>query len=73
MASINITIPDPVLNRVLDAIAVTRGYNPNTDGTKALFAKNVLIRVIKDAVKEYEGRLASATAVTQADSDIQPT
>lgn len=39
MATVSITIPDPVLTRVLDAFAAAYGYNPATDGTKAAFAK----------------------------------
>lgn len=74
MASITITIPDAVLNRVLDAIAATRSYNPGTDGTKAQFAKAQLVAWIKGIVVDYEGNnaanTANASARTTAQTDI---
>jgi hypothetical protein len=62
VASITITIPDPVLNRVLDAIAAVNGYNAATDGTKAAFAKAHVIKHIKEQVALSETLAARATA-----------
>lgn len=67
MASITITIPDAVLTRVLDAIAARHGYDPLTDGTKAQFAKSVVIGWLKKEVVEHEANTAAASAAsTQA-------
>lgn len=74
MASITITIPDPVLTRVLDAIASVGGYNSARDGTKAQFAKAYLVSYLKGIVIDYEGNVAAKTASdsarTTANSDI---
>jgi hypothetical protein len=73
MANITITIPDAVVNRVLDAVASR--YNWTADlGTKAQFAKAVLIRLLKDSVKQYESNAviqqAQTTLNQQIDTDI---
>lgn len=74
MANITITIPDAVLQRVLDAVAATRNYNPATDGTKAQFARAVLIAWLKGIVVDHEGNVATnnaaASARTTANTDI---
>lgn len=74
MASITITIPDNVLTRVLDAIAARNGYNSATDGTKAAFAKAIVIKWVRREVIDYEansaGQTASTSTRTQSESDI---
>lgn len=74
MATITLTIPDPVLNRVLDAIASSKGYGPGSGQTKAQFARSVIAAYIKSIVVEYESRSAAdtafRTAASTADTDI---
>ena len=66
MATITLTIPDGVLTRVLDAIALRHGYDPLTDGTKAQFAKAVVLKWVKKEVVEQEaGTVAAAASATQ--------
>lgn len=77
MATITITIPNPILNRVIDAYAYQHGYQdeipsvdpgtrrdikiPNPE-TKNLFVRRMLVRHVKQAVRAYEGRLAEDAA-----------
>lgn len=74
MAQITITIPDPVAQRVLDAMAVRYGWTPESGFTKAQFAKKVLTDLLKESVRMHEGNLAAqeATNITNAavDADI---
>ena len=63
---LTITIPDAVAARIFDALAKRFLYNPATDGTKAQFAKAVLIRYIKDMVKATEREAIYQTAEQQA-------
>lgn len=74
MASINITIPDAVAPRVLDAMAARYGWTTESGMTKAQFAKDVIVRLLKETVKMHEGQLASsaatATSNQQVDSQI---
>lgn len=80
MASINITIPDPIAPRVLNGFAKYYGYSPTLENgdpnpeTKAQFAKRKLIEIIKAAVKRAEvedaTNAAATTAGTSADTDI---
>lgn len=62
MATLQITIPDAILARVLDAVAAANGYDPASGLTKAQFARNVLARLIKDMVKSQEATQALITA-----------
>ena len=74
MASITVTVPDPILNRVLDALAAKWNYNPAIDGTKAAFAKKSVANYLKATVKDYEATLAAeaarAAAQATAETDI---
>lgn len=74
MATITLTIPDAVIDRVRDAIAANNGYNAVVHGTKAQFAKTWIIRQIKNQVNGYEIRVAadtaSQTAGAAAESEI---
>jgi hypothetical protein len=76
MATISITVPDPVVQRVLDAVAATYGYDPDTDGTKAQFARAQVAAVVKNVVVSYEAQQAGESAWTAAKStaegDINP-
>lgn len=79
MATISITVPSGILNRVLDAVAANHNYTGfEADGitplTKQEFARRYIISVIKADVVGYEAQqaayAASATAITNANSQI---
>ena len=78
MATISITIPAGVLNRVLDAVAAECGWvNEEISGTKAVFAKAQVIKWVKGLVKNYESRTASnaarASAIEAVDDEVNIT
>jgi hypothetical protein len=54
MAQLTLTIPDDEEQRVIRAIATRFGYNAETDGTRALFARKQLARIVKDIVVSQE-------------------
>lgn len=72
MATVTITIPDPVLDRVLDAFAAT--YNWDGQGTKAAFARQKVAEYVKQVVKGYEAQrdseAARTAAASKADSEV---
>lgn len=74
MATITINIPDAVAPRVLDAIAVRYEWDVNSGLTKAQFAKDVIIALLKDTVRIHEANTAaqqaSDLATTAVDVDI---
>jgi hypothetical protein len=74
MADIVITIPNEVVDRVLDAFVATYFYNPDEDGTRAAFAKACVIKYIRKVVVDYESeqaaRSAKQTAIITAETDI---
>lgn len=70
MAQITITIPDGVLARVLDGIAINCGYDGQQDGTKAQFAKKIVTEFIKGNIKASESRVAIADAHNKVDTEI---
>lgn len=73
MAQITITIPDAVVERVLDAFAVTYGYEDNGE-TRAQFAKRQVQEFIRRTVRDREAAIASheahLAAVADVDADI---
>lgn len=75
MASLQVTIPDSRLTRVVNAIAATYGYNAATDGTKAAFARRHLAQHVRAIVVAYEVRIAgeqaaeAASAVAESEMD----
>ena len=77
MASITITIPDPVAARVVDAMAVRYAWTADTGLTKTQFAKRVLVNLLKETVRMHEGQIASAAAAqvagTAVDNEIDIT
>jgi len=73
MASITITIPNAVKDRVLDAIAARHGYDSGTDGTKAQFAKSVIALWAKRITVEYESSLGGKLAGDTAEGEIDVT
>lgn len=85
MAQITITIPDEILQRVLDGIAGQHGYQtmieqpegepiPNPE-TKAQFAKRMMINWALQSIMAWESLQASEVArlaaITDAEQDIQ--
>ena len=65
MAQITLDIPAAQVNRVLDAIAANNGYTA-ADGTKAAFAKQWLVQMIKDQIRSYEAQ----QLITANNSDV---
>lgn len=70
MAEITITIPNGVVNRVVDAIASEYNYDAAVDGTKNAFAKKQVIEFLKRTVKDAEASVATKTARDNAVSDV---
>lgn len=70
MANITLTIPDNMLNRVVDAIASEYHYDASKDGTKAQFAKKVVTDFIKRTVKESELSLSIKNSSDSITADI---
>lgn len=80
MAQITITIPNPVLDRVLVGFTNNRGYQAttiNSEGqsipnpvTRAEYSKQQLIQFIKECVISYEGQIAAAQAASSTALDV---
>lgn len=68
MASINVTIPDEVLTRVLDAFDKT--YTREEGDTKAHHAKKQVIKFVKDTVKNYEAQQAQKEQAETTESEV---
>lgn len=77
MATITLTIPDSIVNRVLDAVAASKGYGPGGGQTKAQFAKSVIATYLKSIVVDYEAKRDADAAFRatslSADADISIT
>jgi hypothetical protein len=71
MASVNLTIPDAVVQRVLDAYAATHGYTGVNGQTKAQFLKASLIAELQRTVQSYEGNVAATAAAQTAAQKAQ--
>lgn len=59
---VSINIPDAVVSRVVEAMAVRYGWTTESGLTKTQFAKRVLTNLLKETVKMHEGQIASAAA-----------
>ncbi len=86
MATLTITIPNAQLTRVANAVATQHGYqaevpDPDNPGqtipnpqTKADFAREVLMRFLRETVRAHEAAVAAEsarqTAITKADSEV---
>lgn len=80
MAQFTINIPNGQLNRILDAFGSQYGYQPNikdADGNevpnpknKSAFLKEIIIQIIKDAVKQHEGEQAANNARANVSTQI---
>lgn len=80
MAEIKITIPDPVVGRLIDAIALEYDYvrTKLSSETKGQFAKRMLIedwakRILREQEGRNAGEAARATAASAADSQVSIT
>jgi hypothetical protein len=77
MATITLTIPDSIVADFRDAICERYGYNPETDGTKAAFAKLQIIKWCRREYAEHKANtaaaVASATASSTANADLNIT
>ena len=80
MATITITIPNPVANRVIDSVCERYGYEDTIedDGnripnpiSKAQFAKQQLIAWVKDCVTYKEGNEAGNKARQEAIAKVE--
>lgn len=54
MATISLNVPDAQMSRVVDALAVAGDYNPDVDGPKGAFAKEYVIRMVRQTVLSVE-------------------
>lgn len=75
MATITLTVPNGVANRVLDAIATKYGYSgfladKVTPQTKIEFYKAWIIKQTLAAVSEQEANTAAAAAANAASTDV---
>ena len=72
MASISITVPDPIATRVLDGVAKTLSYDRDKlpAETKTQFAKRMIKKTVKGWVISAEADDGHTTAQATAESEI---
>lgn len=70
MAQVVLTIPDAVINDVIDVYAAAHGYKP-TDGDKAAFCKRVLIANIMGVLEAKHGSDAAEAARADAVAQVR--
>lgn len=71
MATITITVPNPVVPRINDAFAATYQYQSEIDGapnpeTKSQFTQRMIRKYVKEIVKAHEAHAAGEAARLQA-------
>ena len=73
MASIILTIPDASLSRVVDGICASCSYEGNKQPaeTKAQYAKRMIIKIVKDMIKDAEASPAATTARLVKEAEIE--
>lgn len=76
MATLTITVPNPVANRVGDAIAERHGYTgfePDgiTPQTKLEFVRKYIIKHIKREIAEHEGQGSAHAAYEAVATDVE--
>jgi len=54
MATLSIEIPNEHMTRILDGVCAVYGYEPGSGLTKAQFVKQVIVKFVKSAVKNFE-------------------
>lgn len=75
MATISITVPDGVVDRVADAFVALYPAEPTTIDTAAkrrAYVKSVIVRQIKETVRAHESTVAAQAAAAKADNEIAP-
>lgn len=80
MASINLTIPNDKIQRIITAFTSEYGYQATvTDAegnvtanpeTEAAFTKRMVVEHVKQVTKTYEGNLAAGTARKTVETDV---
>jgi hypothetical protein len=77
MATISLTIPSAIEQRVLTAVSETVGYNPETDGTQIEFVEKYLSEHLTAITRQFEinnaieeGKELVEDAATKADTEI---
>lgn len=74
MATISVTIPDPVAPRVLDTLCRRWQYDASGGQTKAQFVRGYIARLLRSECRAQEaseaGLAAEAAAASAADSEI---
>lgn len=62
MASFTLTVPDALVPDLLDAFADMYGYDAETDGTKANFAKSKIRDYVKEVYKAHQATISAEAA-----------
>lgn len=68
MATVTITIPDAQLDRVVEALCVTRGIGPPTPAN----AKAALVGWVKETTLNYDRQKAHTAAVASVAAPTDP-
>lgn len=65
MADIVLTIPNDQINRAVDALCAAGGYSgdPNDQPARRAFAREVIVRFVRQTVTDRERQLAMAAAM----------
>ncbi len=63
---LTLNIPDPVAQRVIDALCYHYGYGPSSGLTKAQYARAMVIRHVKQIVGQVES--SEAVEIARVDS-----
>lgn len=71
MATITLNIPDAALPRVVDALCWTGGRSEDSTVVKGVFAKSVLVDLVRDRVVVYETQRAQEAARLAADAKVR--
>ena len=71
MASITITVPDNVNQRVLDGFCTQHGWTPSNPLTKGQFIKSKIIEFVKSSVKAAEAVSAANSARVNAENNVE--
>lgn len=76
MKSIVITAPDDIFSQTVDALAYSGGYRDvveDNDNLKLAFAKEELIKLLADRVKDYARMTIRQQAMMQTEKVIETT
>jgi len=75
MAEISITVPDGIVDRVLDGVAKFKGYDSSKlpSETKAQFGRRMIVETVKSWVLTAESTTARDAQEATSDSEISIT